>query len=165
MKEDVLRALARSESRIDDMAPALVRHADDPLVDSEWTVREALCHVAARANAVPLANRIAQLMLAAQAEGQAPNFGGAGRATDINQAQLDERNDLTVAALLVEIHAGHQAAMAEVQAMPQETFDLRFPRVMGEGDMSLGDMILQAGSGHENNHLDHIERSLAQAPA
>src|SRR5579859_1657250 len=162
-KEDVITALETSEARVDRMAPSLLAHPEVKLIDSEWNVRQALCHVAARANALPLATRLAQAALAAKAAGQPLNLGGAGRQTDINQAQLDERQGRGVADLLSEIHAGHQAAISGVRELSPETFDQRFPRFRGEGEMTVGELILAAGSGHENSHLYLIEQAIAQA--
>ena len=164
-KDEVITAIEASEKRVDGLAPALLAAGEAKLPESEWDVRQALCHVAARANAVPLAQMVAQRALAAKAQGQPLDLrSGAARVGDINQGQLDERQGRSVAELLAEIHAGHQAAVAAVRAMPQGEFDQSFPRIGGEGEMSVSDMILRAGSGHENDHLNHIERALA-APA
>jgi hypothetical protein len=164
-KEEVITAIEASEKRVSGLAPALLAAGEAKLPESEWDVRQALCHVAARASAVPLATMIAQRALAAKAQGQPLDLrSGANRVGDINQAQLDERQGRSVADLLAEIHTGHQAGITAVRAMPQDEFDLSFPRLTGDGEMSVGDMILRAGTGHENDHLNHIERALA-APA
>lgn len=162
-KEEVIDAIEATEARVKGLAPALLAHGQARLPDSEWDVRQALCHVAARANAVPLSTGLVQRVLAARAQGQPPDLRGSARAGAINQAQLDERRDHGVADLLTEISAGHQAAIAAVRGMPQDQFEQRVPRFTGEGEMSLGDLILRAGSGHENDHLDHIERAIAGA--
>ncbi len=158
-KEEVIAAIEASEARVQALAPALLAHGPARLPESEWDVRQALCHVAARANAVPLSTGIAQRALAARAQGQPFDMRG-GRVGDINQAQLDERQRQSVADLLAEIHRGHQAAIAAVRALPPDQFDQSFPSFTGTGEMTLGDLILRAGSGHENSHLDHIERAL-----
>jgi len=164
-KEEVIAAIEASDARVDGLAAALLANGQAKLPESEWDVRQALCHVAARANAVPLSSMIAQRALAAKAKGQPLDLrAGANRALDINQAQLEERQGRSVADLLAEIHAGHQAAVAAVRALPPDQFDQSFPRLTGEGEMTLGDLILRAGTGHENDHLNHIERALA-APA
>jgi Mycothiol maleylpyruvate isomerase N-terminal domain len=164
-KDEVIAAIEASDARVKALAPALLANGQAKLPESEWDVRQALCHVAARANAVPLSSTIAQRALAARAQGQPLDLrAGASRATDINQAQLDERQDRSVADLLAEIHAGHQAAIMAVGEMPPDQFDQTFPRFTGDGEMSLGDLLLRAGSGHETDHLNHIERALA-APA
>jgi DinB superfamily len=160
-KEEVITAIEASETRVNGLAPALLAHAEARLPDdSEWNVRQALSHVAARANAVPLAFGVARRVQAAQAQG-ASDWRGSTRPADINQAQIEERLNLSVAELLTELHAGHQAALAAVREMPQDLFDQRVPRFTGEGDMSLGELIQRAGSGHENEHLDQIERAIA----
>jgi hypothetical protein len=161
-KEEVIAAIEASDARVKGLAPALLAHGTARLPESEWDVRQALCHVAARANAVPLSLSVMQRVLAARAQGQPADLrGGSARAGDINQAQLDERQGRGVADLLAEIDIGHQAAIAAVRAMPPEQFEQRFPRFTGEGEMSLGELILRAGSGHEKDHLDHIERAIA----
>jgi hypothetical protein len=161
-KEEVITAIEAADQRLDGLAAALAAGGANKLPESEWDVRQALCHVAARANAVPLSQGIAQRALAAKAQGKPLDLrGGANRVVDINQAQLDERTNRSVAELLAEIHAGHQAAIATVRDMPAEQFDQSFPRWTGEGEMTLGDMILRAGTGHESDHVTHIERALS----
>ena len=161
-KEEVIAAIEASDARVQALAPTLLAHGQARLPDSDWDVRQALCHVAARANAVSLSTGLAQRMLAARAKGQPLDL-RAARAGDINQAQLDERQDRSVADLLAEIQAGHQAALEAVRALPPDQFDLSFPRFTGEGEMTVGEMILRAGSGHENDHLNHIERAVHDA--
>ena len=163
-KDEVISAIEAADARMKALAPALLAHGPDRLPDSEWDVRQALCHVAARANPVPLSLTIMQRMLVASAQGQKPDFrGGAVRGAEINQAQLDERMDRSVAEVLAEIETGHQTALATVREMPQDEFDQRFPRVTGDGETSLGEMILRAGAGHEKEHLDQIVNALGGA--
>jgi len=162
-KEDVIAAIEASDVRIKALAPALLAHGTDMLPDSEWDVRGALSHVAARANPVPLSLNVMERMLITRSPGATAELRAANRAGDINRAQLDERRDRSTAEVLAEIQAGHQAAIAAVRAMPPEQFDQRFPRVTGEGENSLGELILRAGSVHESEHLDQIERALGGA--
>jgi hypothetical protein len=161
-KDEVIAAIEASDARVQALAPALLAHGQARLPDSDWDVRQALCHVAARANAVPLSTGLVQRVLAARAKGQPLDL-RAARAGDINQAQLDERRERSVADLLAEIQAGHQAAIVAVRALSPDQFDQSFPRLTGDGEMTLGDMILRAGSGHENDHLNHIERAIPNA--
>jgi hypothetical protein len=163
-KEDVISAIEAADARVKQLAPALLAHGPDRLPDSEWNVREALCHVAARANPIPLSLTIMERMLVATAQGQKLDVRAvSNRTADINQGQLDERMDQTVEEVLAEIEAGHQTALAAVRDMPQEQFDRRFPRVTGDGETSLGEMILRAGAGHEKDHLDQIVNALGGA--
>jgi DinB family protein len=163
-KDEVISAIETADARVKALTPALREHGADPLPDSEWDVREALCHVAARANAVPLSLSIMQRMLSATGQTQPLDPGAAARrSAAINQAQLEERMDRSMDQVLAEIEAGHQAAIATVRDMPQTEFDQRFQRVTGDGDTSLGEMILRAGAGHEKEHLDQIERALGGA--
>ena len=164
-KDEVISAIETADARVKALTPALREHGADRLPDSEWDVREALCHVAARANAVPLSLSIMERMLTATGQPQPLDpRAAASRSAAINQAQLDERMDRSLEEVLSEIETGHQAAIATVRAMPQDEFDQRFQRVTGDGDTSLGEMILRAGAGHEKEHLDQIERALGGAP-
>ena len=163
-KDEVISAIEAADARLKALAPTLLAHGPDPLPDSEWDVRQALCHVAARANPVPLSISVMQRMLAASSQRQTPNLrAGASRIDDINQTQLEERMDRSVEDVLTEIQAGHRAGIATVREMPQEQFDQRFPRVTGDGETTLGEMILRAGAGHEKEHLDQIENALGGA--
>jgi|SRR5947209_7499198 len=162
-KEEVVAAIAAADERVTGLGPAMLANAQTPLVESEWDVRQALCHVAARANPVPLANMIMQRVRAAQAAGQPTGPRGSGRGNEINQGQLEERQDSSVPDLLNEIHAGHQAAILAVREMPQDILDQRLPRFFGEGDMSMAELLLLSGTGHETSHLDEIVKAIEKA--
>ena len=158
-KEDVIAGIEAVDARLERLGPAMVARAEVPLLESEWNVRQALSHLAARGNSVPLALTIGERLQAAQAQGLSPSA-RAARGAVINQGQIDDRENRGVPDLLTEIRAGHQAAIVAVREMDPETFERRLPRFTAEGDMSLGEMVLRAGPGHENEHLDQIERVL-----
>jgi hypothetical protein len=160
-RADVITAIEAVEARVQRLAPGMLAHADVPLLDGEWNVREALCHLAGRANSVLLATAIAERVRAAQSQGQPPSDRGSGRSADINQAQINDRQGRSVPDLLQEIHEGHLAAIQAVGELDQQLFEQRVPRFTAEGDMSLGELILRAGPGHDNEHLDQVERVAA----
>jgi len=161
-KADVITAIEAVEVRVERLTPRILAHADAGLPDGEWRVREALCHLAARANSVPIATAAAQRARAAQAQGQPALRRGSFSIDEVNQRQIDDRRNRSIQALLDEIHAGHQAELRAISDLDPQSLDLRFPAFTGEGDMSLAELLLLAGPGHDNNHLDQIEQAIGR---
>ncbi len=158
-RHDVIKGIEEVDTRVHGMAPRLLTHGDAKLPEGEWTVRQALCHLAARSNCVPLAVS-ASRRAHARAQGVPSAAGGAGGINEVNQRQLEERQDRTVAELLDEIHAGHQDAVKAVRGIDEPTLGERMVYYSGGGEMSFAELLLRAGPGHENNHLDQIEKAI-----
>jgi hypothetical protein len=157
---DVINGIEAVDARVNELTPQLLTHADAELPEGEWHVREALCHLAARANSVPLATAAAQRARAAKSQGQAAPARGSINIDEINQRQIDDRRNHSIQELLDEIHAGHQTAVKAVREFDQPSLEERLPAFTGGGDMSFAELLLRAGPGHENNHLDQIVKAM-----
>jgi hypothetical protein len=79
---------------------------------------------------------------------------------DVNQGQVDERSDKDVGGLLAEIREGHRAAIDALAAVDESMLAFSMPNWRGDGEIEVGEMLLLATAGHENNHLNDIERAL-----
>src|SRR5918911_2790030 len=127
-----------------------------PLNEGTWTVRDALCHVAARANDVPLVlgllDRTVDLASAA-AESEA-----------INAGQIASRAGRSVDELADEAVAGYAAARADVLELDTTRLNQTIPDVPGQGPMRVADLLLVVYRYHARAHLDSIEQALAHSP-
>ena len=155
-RQEILDALKQADHRIDGIAASVTAHPETPLLEGEWTVRDCLSHVAARA---PVTNIIARLeqRMAAAAAGDPP----AVNITDVNDGQVQERTGSSVEELLTEIKAGHARAAQELPSIGDETLERRVPNFQGTGDSSMADVLLRNLHGHESGHLDQVEAALA----
>lgn len=156
---DVIKGIEAVDARVHELTPQLLTHANAKLPEGEWHVREALCHLAARSNAIPLA-MIAVQRARARAPGVSAAASGAIEIDEVNQRQIDDRRDRSLQELLDEIHTGHQTALNAVREIDEQTLDERLVVIAGRGEISFAELLLRAGPGHENNHLDQIEKAL-----
>lgn len=159
-KVDVIEGIKAVDARVNRLTAQLLASADAELPEGEWHVHETLCHLAARANGVPVATAAARRARAAKIQGQSVPARGAVDIVEINEQQIDDRRNRSVQELLDEIHAGHQAALQAVREFDPPALEERLPAFAGGGDMSFADLLLRAGPGHENSHLDQIEKAI-----
>lgn len=154
-RDEVVAAIRAVDTRLDALKPRIMAQGDAPLKEGTWRVREALSHLAARANGV---ERVAQRVRDTQA-GKAP---AAPRTVDeINAGQVAERSSRSVAELLDEITRGHAAAIAAVGAIDQSILDAMLPLGFRPGESAASDLMLRGGPSHDNTHIDQIETALA----
>lgn len=154
-RDEVVAAIQAVDTRLDGLKARILAQGDAPLKEGTWQVREALSHLAARANGV---GRVAGRVAAAQAGTPAAPPADIDA---INADQVSERSSKSVAELLDEIATGHAAAIAAIATVDQAVLD--HPLTMGvrPGEMPASDMMLRGGPGHDSNHLDQIEAALS----
>jgi DinB superfamily len=141
-----------SERRLRALLDAARAHPDTPLAEGTWTVRDTLCHVAARANDVPLVLQLVDRrpdLDAAAAESEA-----------INAGQIANRARRSVDELADEAMAGYAAARDHVRKLDPEFLDQTNPDVAGQGPMSVADLLLLVYRSHAQAHLASIEQAL-----
>jgi hypothetical protein len=153
-RDEMMAAMEATNTRIEALRARLIDASETSLLTGEWRVRDALSHLAARANPVQRALR----RMESATSGSAPQ--PALDIHDENAGQVRDREDLSVAGLLDEIAAGHQAMVADLAALDDATLERRFPVAFPPGELSLAEFVMRAGSGHENNHLTDIEAAL-----
>ena len=149
-RDEVVSAIEAADARIGALRVRLEQHADAPLLEGEWRVRDALSHLAARANPVPNVLR----RLAAHEAGPTlprPDI------HEVNAGQVEERADRPIAQIIDEALASHRAALAALPAA--DVLAKMLPAFQG-GEITVGETIARSGPGHEANHLSDIERAL-----
>lgn len=154
-REDIVAAIRAVDARLDALKPRILAQGDAPLKEGTWHVREALSHLAARANGV---DRVAQRVRDTQA-GRPP--APPRTIDDINADQVAERTTKSVAELLDEISGGHAAAIAAIGALDQAVLDSMLPLGFRPGESAASDLMVGGGPRHDNNHIDQIEAALS----
>ena len=155
-KDDIRDAIEGIDARIGGLRDRILAGGEQQLtVADQWRVRDALSHLAARSNGV---QRVVDRARAAEAGGS-PAQPPTG-VDDINAAQVAERTDRSVEALLDEIRDGHRAAIAAVAELDDELLGREIAIGFRPGVIQVADMMLRGGPGHEGTHLDDIEASL-----
>ena len=153
-REDVIAAIQGIDRRLDGLRERILAQAEQPLLEGTWRVRDALSHLAARANGV---DRVTQRVRAAQA---GTPMAPVASIDEINAGQVLEREGATVRELLDEIRAGHAAAIEAIGRLDDPTLEHPLP-MANRPDLSPAiDMMLRGGPNHDNVHLDQIEAAL-----
>ncbi|MGE0228142.1 MAG: maleylpyruvate isomerase N-terminal domain-containing protein [Dehalococcoidia bacterium] len=153
-RDEIIRSIEETDRRLESLRERLVDGGERSLATGEWTVRDALSHLAARAN--PVARSIWR-METALAPGGAPAFD----IHDENAGQLRDRSGQSTTDLLAEIRNGHRTAINELRAIDEETLARRFPVAFPPHELSVLEFIDRAGPQHDNSHVDEVEAALA----
>jgi len=159
-------AFQAANARLDRLAPLIETYADDRLLDDggKWTIRDALCHVAASSRVTAAAQRALERLKAPPAAAPAaPVAGGAPAPTvdERNQQQIDQRKDLSIAELVAETKAGHATALEELRAMSDAEHDTLVPDMQPtRPQLSAGGLTLRQLEYHEGGQMDRIENAL-----
>ncbi|MEX2228027.1 MAG: maleylpyruvate isomerase N-terminal domain-containing protein [Dehalococcoidia bacterium] len=157
-RDEIVEAIRAVDARIDGLRERILARPDAPLPEGTWCVRDALSHLAARANGV--ARVVARAAPRASGAPPAPPPRGID---EINAGQVEERSDRTAAELLAEISAGHAAAIAALAGVDDATLAQEIPMGFRPGDIAVADMTLRGGPGHDGNHLDQVEAALTRS--
>jgi hypothetical protein len=158
-RADVIKEIEAVDARVHELTPQLLTHGNARLPEADWRVREALCHLAARANGVPVATAAAQ-RARARAPGESTAARGAVEIDEVNRRQIDDRRDRSLQELLEEIHSGHQNAIRAVREFDEQTLGEHLVLFAGRSEMSFAELLRLAGPAHENNHLDQIVKAI-----
>ena len=157
-REEIVEALRANDARIDELRARILDRPEHPLLEGEWRVRDALSHLAARANPMPrVLERIERLDSGGP---EAPRI----QIDEINHGQVEERHGSSAADLIAEIKAGHASAIEGLPGIDDGTLARELPLGFRPGTSRVGDMLRMAGAGHESSHLDAIEAALAGTP-
>lgn len=154
--DEIAEVFQEADARLVRLRERLLASGDTALAEGEWTVREVLSHLAARANGVA---RVVQRAEQAQQGSSSPP--PPRNVDEINAGQVEERKDRSVEQLLDEISDGHRAALDAVRALDPSTLDTMLPFGFRPGEASVGEMITLGGPGHEGRHLDLVEAVLS----
>jgi len=153
-RNQIITAIRDTDRRLTRLTSSILSTPECPLRQGSWTVRDALCHVAARANGVSLARTYAD----PQPESTAapPVF----EIDAINRRQIAERQGSSVPNLLEEIAEGHRAALAQLAQLDDAQLARPLQLPFLEPSATVADLILRAGPDHERAHLESIAEAL-----
>jgi hypothetical protein len=155
-RNEIVAGINACDARLEQMKPAMATNPDAPLPEGTWTVRDALCHVAARANGVAMAVTVANNTLGADPADVGPTFD----IDVVNRQQIADRSEKDVDALLAEALAGHQAAIDQLASIDNELLARRMKLPYFEHEVTVIDLIALAGAGHEQSHINDIARAV-----
>ncbi|MGE3857667.1 MAG: maleylpyruvate isomerase N-terminal domain-containing protein [Dehalococcoidia bacterium] len=154
-RDEIIAGIRQVDERLAALRERILAQGEQPLAAGEWTVRDALSHMAARGNGV---DRVVQRLRLWEA-GQP--FMPPRTTDEINAGQVEERTSASVAELLEEIRVGHAAAIAALEHVDDATLAKEMPQGFRPGDAPVADLIVRGGPAHDGGHLDEIEAVLA----
>lgn len=156
-RDEIAAAFRTADERLEALRDRLVANGDRPLPSGEWRVRDALSHIAARSNSMPIAERwLAQV-------DSAPTEAAAAAVPDIhdiNAGQVADRAGRSVSELIDEAIAGHRAAVQHAIGLDDAVLDRPIVIAARNINTTFGAFLVMAGPGHEGNHLAEIEAAL-----
>ena len=154
-RDDVIARIRAVDARLDALRDRIIAGGERPLSEGTWRVRDALSHLAARANGI---DRVVKRLQATEAGTPPPP---PRSIDDINAGQVEERAGANVAALLDEIRAGHAAAIAAIGHVDDATLAKTMPIGYRPGDAAVVDLMMGGGPGHDLSHVEQIEAALS----
>jgi hypothetical protein len=153
-RDEVITAIKSIDQRLEGLRERILAQAEQPLKEGTWRVRDALSHLAARANGV---DRVTLRVRAAQA---GTPMAPVASIDEINAGQVLEREGATVRELLDEIRAGHAAAIEAIGKLDDATIEFPLPMANQPEPSPAINMMLRGGPNHDNGHIDQIEAAL-----
>ena len=120
-------------------------------------MRDALCHIAARSNDVPLILRLSDPAATEESRSTMAELDAT------NARQIADRSSRTVDELVDEALAGYAAARLALDQLDDVQLSQVLPDVPGVGPMRLADLLVLTYQGHAQTHLKSIETALDAA--
>ena len=153
-KEEITAEMRDAEERLERLLPGIVANLEKPLPEGTWTVHDALCHLAADANAVP---RWLERMEAAASGPSAipPGF----NFDEYIQKNIDDRKGKPIDEVVKEIKDGLKADTAAIVSLDDALLQKQVPNFRGE--LAPASEMLRYTTGRHNlGHMDDIEKAL-----
>ena len=156
-KSEITDGIQGVEERLQRLLPGIRSHLETPLPEGTWSVHDALCHLAADANAVP--RWLARIeALDAGRPTRPPGFD-----MDVhNQENIDARKGKPIDEVVTEITDGLHADAAAVSTLDETLLQRQVPNFRGEMTAA-SDMLSFTAVRHNQIHLDDIERAIGTA--
>ncbi len=158
-RDEIVQAIEAATARLETLRPLAVQHAEAPLLSGEWRVRDALSHLAARSNAIPIMRRFLERADAAAA-GQAAVVQDIH---EVNAGQVRDRSGLSVNELIDEMVAGHRATIEAIPGLDDALLERSVPMGATGTIVTVAELVVRAGVGHEGNHLGDIDSAISAA--
>lgn len=151
-QQDIIGAIDETEQRLRSLADQIRANPDTRLPEGEWTVRDALCHLAARANDVALlqhlAHRPADAGLPSEIE-----------TAEMNNKQIADRSAHDVDTMIAEASQGYAEARASVAQLTDDQLAQHAPPIPGMDPMTIADLLVVLFRGHAQAHIVTIEQA------
>jgi hypothetical protein len=147
-------AIAENDALLRSLADRIVAAPATPLLQGEWTVRDGMSHLAARANGVTMVEAVAS---------GAFNTDDASASFDIdaiNRQQIAERVEKDARDLIDETIAGHARAITELAHLDDATLTSSLTLPMFEQPVLFIDLLVMVGPGHDASHIAEIQAAL-----
>ncbi len=152
-REAIIEAIRAADARGEGLRARIVAAPDTPLASGDWRVRDALSHLAARANPLPLVEAVRAM---SELEGEPPPFDVDAQ----NAGQIAERADKSAAEILDEMHAAYDVAAAGVEALDDAALAMPVKLPMMPNEIEMSDLVLMSMGMHVDAHLGEIEAAL-----
>lgn len=153
-REEILAAFRAADERIERLRPHATAAPDTKLATGEWTVRDALSHVAARSDSLPMVQRWVAASQSGEPRAQTMDI------HEINAGQVRDRSSHSVAELMDEIITGHAATVAGLDALDDAFLAQKFKASFRPDEIEVGQFVVMGGVGHEGSHLGEIDAAL-----
>ena len=158
-REAITEAIRAADARGEALRERIIAAPEAPLAEGDWRVRDALSHLAARANPLPLIEMVSAL---AESGGAPPPDDG-GEA--MNAQQIAERADKSAAEILDEMHAAYEEAINGIAGLGDETLARRIKLPIMPDEIEMSDLVVMSMGMHVDAHLGDIEAALDAAGA
>lgn len=155
-REAIVDAIRGADARGEALRERIVAAPEASLPAGEWRVRDAISHLAARANPLPLIEAVRTL---SEAGGEAPAFDVDAQ----NATQIAERAEKSAADILDEMHTSYADAIAGIEALDEEALTQSVKLPMTPNEIAMSDLLLMSMGMHVEAHLSEIEAALDQA--
>ncbi len=150
---EIVTAIRTADARSEALRERVLAAPEAPLGAGGWRVRDALSHLAARANPLPLIEAVRAL---SEAGGSPPAFDVDAQ----NAAQIAERADRSAVEILDEMHASYTEAVAALEALDEEVLALPVKLPMMPNEIAMSDLVLMSMGMHVEAHLAEVEAAL-----
>lgn len=155
-RDEFIQAVRSVDERLETIRDEILANPEKPLLEGTWRVRDALSHLAARANGVPrVLARVEAIDHPSGAPAATPR-----NIDEINAGQVDERVDRSAEELLDEIREGHANAIKAAEGLDSVLLERSIPLGFRPGDATVAELLVMGGPRHDGNHVDQIEAAL-----
>ena len=150
--DTVRRFIQRADKIAADLSPA---DWEKTTYEQGWTVKQAYCHLASMGAAIPY--------FVNWAKNPQPAGGAGGAAFDVdafNAMQVAQRQGKSTDEILTELRTGFESSLKFLDSVSDELLasEIDYPFVGGRGP--LADLLVETVTGHNDEHLDDIERAI-----
>ena len=154
-RQEIIDAVRGFVQRADKIAAGLSpADWEKTTYEQGWTVKQAYCHLASMGGAIPFFVNMAQ--------NPAPPGGGGGGGFDIdtfNAQQVAMRQAKSTDEIVAEIRTGFEGSLKFLDSVSDELLAKEMTTPFGPPG-TLGDVLVQAVTSHNDEHLDDIERAV-----